>query len=75
MAGISRLQMDAATITPEEKPVSPRCTRSPRPFFKKNTQAAPREVPKNGVSRPQNTIAPILVSLLSFVRRSNFNSH
>ena len=26
MAGISRLQIDAATMTPEAKPVSPRCT-------------------------------------------------
>ena len=52
MAGISRLQMEAATMTPEAKPVSPRCTRSPRPFFRKKTQAAPREVPAKGRSRP-----------------------
>ena len=57
MAGISRLQMDAATITPAAKPARARCTRSPRDFFIKNTQAAPSVVPKNGI------IIPIKVSI------------
>ena len=52
MAGISRLQTDAATMTPEAKPVSPRCTRSPSSLFRKKTQAAPSEVPAKGISRP-----------------------
>ena len=34
------------------KPVSPRCTRSPKPFFRKKTQADPSEVPTKGISRP-----------------------
>ena len=52
MAGISRLQMEAATITPAAKPVSARCTRGLRDFFMKNTQAAPRAVPANGIRIP-----------------------
>ena len=55
IAGIRRLQTDAATITPAAKPVSPRCTErfiSPRI---KNTHAAPRDVPRKGINNPQNT--------------------
>ena len=50
--GDQQLQIDAATMTPEAKPVSPRCTRSPKPFFRKKTQADPSEVPTKGISRP-----------------------
>ncbi len=39
MAGISRLQIDAATITPAAKPASARCTKSPSDLFIKNTHA------------------------------------
>ena len=39
VAGISRLQIDAATITPAAKPASARCTKSPRDLFIKNTHA------------------------------------
>ena len=53
MAGISKLQMDAATITPAAKPARARCTRSPRDFFIKNTQAAPSAVPKKGIMIPR----------------------
>ena len=52
MAGISRLQIDAATITPAAKPARERCTRSPSDFFIKNTQAAPSVVPRKGISIP-----------------------
>ena len=52
MVGISRLQIDAATMTTEAKPVNPRCTRFPKPFFRKKTQADPSEVPTKGISRP-----------------------
>lgn len=41
MAGISRLQTEAATITPAANPVRMRCTLSLREFFIKKTQAAP----------------------------------
>ena len=33
IAGIRRLQMEAATITPAAKPANERCTRSPSDFF------------------------------------------
>ena len=52
MAGISRLHIDAATITPAAKPASERCTRSPRDLFMKNTQAEPSVVPKKGIMIP-----------------------
>ena len=53
IAGISRLQIDAATITPAAKPASERCTKSPSDFFIKNTHAAPSIVPRNGISIPR----------------------
>ena len=52
IAGINRLHIDAATITPAAKPASERCTKSPRDFFIKNTQAAPSVVPKKGIIIP-----------------------
>ena len=52
MDGMRRLQTDAATITPAAKPVSERCRRSLSDCFIKNTHAAPREVPKNGMRIP-----------------------
>jgi hypothetical protein len=62
-AGIRRLQMEAATMTPEAKPVSPRCTE--RCIFPrmKNTQAAPRDVPRKGINNPQK-ISIFIISLL-----------
>ena len=51
-AGISKLQTEAATITPAAKPVRLRCTRSLSDFFMKNTHAAPSEVPRNGINMP-----------------------
>ena len=53
MAGMRRLQIDAATITPAAKPASERWTRSPSDFFIKNTQAAPAVVPRNGIRIPR----------------------
>lgn len=53
IAGISKLQIEAATMTPAAKPARERCTRSPRDLFMKNTQAAPAVVPKNGISSPR----------------------
>ena len=58
MAGISRLHTEAATITPAAKPVSDRCTISLRVFFIKNTQAAPNDVPRNGIKMPQKASIP-----------------
>ena len=51
---ISRLgtRMTAHTITPAAKPASERCTKSPKDFFIKNTQAAPSVVPKKGIMIP-----------------------
>ena len=45
---------DAATITPAAKPVRARWMPSRREFFKKNTQPAPRLVPRKGIRIPQN---------------------
>jgi len=39
-------------FTPAAKPVSERCTVSLRDFFIKNTQAAPSDVPRNGIRIP-----------------------
>ena len=54
MAGISKLHTDAATMTPAAKPVRARWMPSLRDFFKKNTQPAPRLVPRKGIKIPQN---------------------
>ena len=53
IAGISRLQTDAATITPAANPARQRRTRFPRLFFIKSTQAAPIVVPKKGIRIPR----------------------
>ena len=52
MAGISRLQMDAAVMTPAAKPVRPRWIPSDKSLLRKNTHAAPKVVPRKGSSRP-----------------------
>ena len=54
MAGISRLQIDAATITPAAKPASARCTKSPSDLFIKNTHAEPSVVPIKGINIPKD---------------------
>ena len=48
-AGSKRLKNDAATMTPEAKPVNARCVFSPIAFLKKKTVAAPSVVPINGI--------------------------
>ena len=73
MAGISRLQMDAATITPAAKPASERSIRSPRDFFIKNTQAEPSAVPKKGIKIPRKvsirlTVFALIVIYFSEIR-------
>ncbi len=50
--GMSRLQIDAATMTPAAKPDKALSTPSLRLFFKRNTEAAPNDVPKNGIRMP-----------------------
>ena len=52
MAGKSRLQTEAATMTPAANDKRPRLRFCPICFFMKKTQAAPRTVPKNGMARP-----------------------
>ena len=48
-AGCSRLQKDAATITPAAKPVNSFCILSDIWLFSRNTIAAPRHVPRKGI--------------------------
>ena len=52
MAGISRLQMEAATITPAAKPVSARRSSGFMPLRITNTQAEPSAVPMKGSASP-----------------------
>ena len=52
-AGISRLQIEAATITPDAKPASERCTILLNDFFIKNTHAEPSAVPRKGINKPR----------------------
>jgi hypothetical protein len=52
MAGRSRLQKDAATITPAAKPVKAFSTLGCIFPFKKNTHAEPKAVPIKGISIP-----------------------
>ncbi len=52
MAGISRLQTDAATMTPAAKPVRDLCTAGGSALRMTNTQAAPRTVPRKGSRIP-----------------------
>ena len=60
IAGINKLQIDAATITPLANPVSARLSISSISFFIKKTHAAPKDVPKNGIINPK-----IVVFILS----------
>ena len=69
MDGISRDQTEAATMTPEAKPRSAFCTFAPSSFFRKNTQAAPRVVPKNGIISPKNTVIKQSPLHLPFLER------
>ena len=48
IAGIRRLQTDAAAITPAANPVRARWSVSPMPRSRKKTQPAPRDVPRKG---------------------------
>ena len=51
-AGTRRLQKEAATITPAANPVRAFCSFSLILSFRTYTMAAPREVPRNGISIP-----------------------
>ena len=48
IAGSSRLQMEAATMTPAAKPVSARCTISPKLFRIKKDAGRPQRRPGKG---------------------------
>ena len=63
MAGISRLHTEAATITPAAKPFNARCTASLKDFFIKKTHAAPKEVPRKGISMPQKASMILLLCI------------
>ena len=56
IAGTSRLQTDAAAMTPAAKPVKARCRRGFMPLFRKKTHPAPREVPRKGRSHSNNNV-------------------
>ena len=64
-AGSSRLQKDAATMTPAAKPVRSFCRLSEICFFRKNTIAAPRLVPRNGISVPCRMVAVMEIPPMS----------
>lgn len=49
IAGIKRLQMEAATMTPAASPVNALCKNALKSFFMNNTPAAPRAVPRKGM--------------------------
>lgn len=65
MAGIRRLQMEAATMTPAANPVRALCTNGFSLFFINNTQAEPSVVPRKGIRIPCNTRIYIESSILS----------
>ena len=64
IAGIRRLQIEAATITPAANPVSARCTDLPSVFFIKKTHAAPSVVPTNGINMPKKVFIRFSLSFL-----------
>ena len=53
IAGISKLQMDAATITPDAIPEIAFLNPSLNSFLIKRTQLAPSTVPKSGIKHPK----------------------
>ena len=56
IAGIRSDQTEAATITPEANPRRILCTDGFMEFLTKNTHAAPRVVPRNGIITPETII-------------------
>ena len=60
IAGTSRLQIEAATMTPDAKPVRDRCTILDSSFFIRNTQAEPAVVPTKGIRSPKSTLVFII---------------
>jgi len=70
MAGINKLQMDAATMTPAANPVSALCTPLDNSFFNRYTQAAPAEVPTKGINNPK--IISVLIFILAVSDRDFF---
>ena len=64
MAGIRRLQIEAATITPAANPVSARCTDLLNVVLIKNTHAAPSVVPTNGINMPKKVFIRFSLSFL-----------
>ena len=64
IAGIRRLQTEAAAITPAANPVNDLCTEAFSLFLINNTQDAPNMVPKNGIRIPRITFHIIASFLL-----------
>ncbi len=63
MAGMSKDQTEAATITPDAKPSSDFCTRSSMSPLIKKTNAEPSIVPSNGMSSPMTIVVVMIVYL------------
>ena len=53
--GMSKLHIEAATITPAESPSIARRQEEPTPLPIKNTHAAPSAVPMKGINIPNKT--------------------
>ena len=68
IAGMIRLHTDAATITPPAKPDRAFCNCMLIPFFIKNTQAPPAEVPIKGINKPV-----IISSVNIVIQAESFN--
>ena len=67
MAGISRDHTEAATITPEANPSRHFWIPGFNSPFTKNTQAAPRVVPRKGINSPTHISIPLLLSVFPIV--------
>ena len=63
MAGIINDQTEAATITPEANPSRIFCVNAGMSRFIRNTKAAPKVVPRNGIRSVAKTGFMILFSL------------
>ena len=61
IAGTIRLQTEAATITPAAKPVRERRRASLRLLRRKNTQAEPAAVPRNGIRSPHTDALTFII--------------
>ena len=71
IAGMIRLQIDAATITLAAKPVKARLIPIFRSFFKKKTHAAPADVPRKGINNPNNKLRVIRIRSYNLIVKAS----